>query len=147
MPKPEGQTAHASQSSRPADAVNVAAGHAAHTRLLLAVAAAAMCVPAAQGVRTGWHADASLVGEKLVPAWHAAHWRSASGDPATDRPKPMGHVDHAVHWSRPAEDVNVPALHCAQTRSLLAVAAAVVCVPATHGWRTSLHTAPSLTSE
>jgi hypothetical protein len=68
--------------------------------------------------------------EYVVPATQAAHWRSASAEPAADWPWPMPQVAHAAQLSV-ASVVLAPALkepdaQGAHVRSLLAVAAAVV---------------------
>ena len=85
-PEPAGHVDHAVQTLRPEEALNVPARHMAHLRSAVAVAADLMCEPAPQGLRTRVHGSALLLSEKLVPTWHAAHWRSAVADPCATSP-------------------------------------------------------------
>jgi hypothetical protein len=85
--------------------------------------------------------------EKFTPATHGAHWRLKDADPALDIPNPVAHVRHAVHDASPALAVNVPWVQLAHARSLVAVAAAVVYVPAMQGLLTPTHGAASSTLE
>jgi hypothetical protein len=88
---------------------------------------------------TATHAPPSLALEYVLPDVHAAHWRSATAEPAVVIPWPIGHVDHAVHVLRPAEAVKVPGAQSVHVRSLDAVAAAVVKLPAAHSSLTPAH--------
>jgi hypothetical protein len=79
---------------------------------------------------TATHAPPSLALEYVLPDVHAAHWRSATAEPAVVIPWPIGHVDHAVHVLRPAEAVKVPGAQSVHTKSALAVAGVWMNVPA-----------------
>ena len=118
----------------------------AHARSLVSVAAVVSHSSPAH-TRTALHAAPLFATEKLTPSVHAVHARSDVGVPATDWPSPVGHVAHAAQLLCPAEPVNVPLAHAAQTRSLDAVATAAVCWPAAHGARTAAHLAASLLAE
>jgi hypothetical protein len=85
--------------------------------------------------------------EYVWPTVQGEHWRSSMADPACDMPKPAGHVVQALHDIAPAFALKVPASQLAHLRSLVAVAMAVVYVPAAHGALTVLHTAPLVASE
>jgi hypothetical protein len=89
--------------------------------------------------------------EYALPDWQAAHWRSATAEPATDMPWPTAHVAHVAHSSTASvvlvPALKVPAAQLAHCRSLLVVAAAVVWKPAAHGALTAAHAAPSLVAE
>jgi hypothetical protein len=73
----------------------------------------------------------------------------AVAEPATDKPEPIGHVTHAEQLSSVAVvlvlalALKAPDAQASHSRSLLAVAAAVVWKPAAHGELTAEHTAPS----
>jgi hypothetical protein len=102
-------------------------------------------------VVTATQADPLSTSEYARPDWQAAHWRSATAEPATDRPEPIGHVTHVAQLST-ASVVLVPALKApaaqlAHCRSLLAVAAAVVRNPAAHGALTAVHASPLFAGE
>lgn len=146
-PVPAAHVRHAAHELCPALSVKVPAAHAAHTRSLLAVAAFAVCWPAAHGALTAAHASPLSTDENVLPATHGAHTRSVLGVPSTDSPEPTPHVDHAAHCACPALDVNCPCAHDAHTRSLLAVAAFEVRCPAAHGARTAEQAPPSLRVE
>jgi hypothetical protein len=68
-------------------------------------------------------------------------------EPATDRPKPIGHVVHVAQATLPAEALKEPSAQVAHVRSALAVAALLMKVPAAHGALTLAHAAPSLAPE
>ena len=164
-PCPAGHVAHAVHVSFPGVALNVLFTHAEHTRLDMAVGAAISVSPAAH-VLISWHtlSNASVAAvaincvplhvvtfthaaplsssEYEAPAVHAAHWRSASAEPATSWPWPTGHVAHRVHASFPDVSLKVPVGHGSHTRSLLTVAAVLVYKPGPHGALTGWHAAP-----
>jgi hypothetical protein len=128
-------------------ALKVPPAQLAHCRSLLAVAAAVVWKPAAHGTLTAVHAVPSLVAENVAPAWQAAHWRSATAEPATDMPWPAAHVAHAAQLSVAVVLVLVLALkesnaQASHSRSLLEVAPCLVNVPAEHLALTATHAAP-----
>ena len=63
---------------------------------------------------TATHAPPSLALEYVMPDAHAAHWRSASAEPALDMPWPIGHVDQAAHASDPTVALKCPVAHAVQ---------------------------------
>ena len=79
------------------------------------------------------------------PSGHALHVRAAVVLSA-EIFSPLPHVVCGLHTSAPPV-ANVLLPHTAHVMSLLAVAAALTCSPAGHGWRTALHALPSLSSE
>jgi hypothetical protein len=81
----------------------------------------------------------SLTAENVEPATHGMHCRSLEAVPSTDMPWPTAQVAHVALSIWPALPVNVPATLTAHVRSLLAVAAAVVCVPAAQESLTTTH--------
>ena len=128
-----GHVDHAVHVLRPADAVNVPGAQPAHTKLALAVAGVRMKVPARQLTVASTQKPLS---EKVIPATHVVHWRSAATDPALAWPKPGLHEDQVVHVLRPGDAANVPDAHTAHSRSLDAVGVAVVYVPVAQTART-----------
>jgi hypothetical protein len=62
-------------------------------------------------------------------------------------PWPTGHVRHAEQESRPGPAVNVSGAQLEHCRSLVDVASASVCVPASQGGRTGVQAAPELVAE
>ena len=96
-----------------------------------ALAEGALCsysVP--EHVVTATHAAPLSTSEYDVPATQAAHWRSATAEPAADWPWPMPQVAHAAQLSVASVELTPvlkePGAQEAHMRSLLAVAAAVV---------------------
>ena len=126
IPWPIGHVDHAVHVLRPAEAVKVPGAQSAHVRSLDAVAAAVVKLPAAHCALTGTHVLPPSVDVYVTPASHAAHWRSAVAEPGTDTPSPAAHVVHGEHALRPGEAVKVPCAHSVHTRSLVAVAVAVM---------------------
>ena len=84
-----------------ASALKKPEAHVSHTRLLLAVAAVLVKLPAEHTSLTMVHAAPLSSVENDVPATHAAHWRSAVLEPAADCPWPTGHVAHAAQAPLP----------------------------------------------
>ena len=102
--------------------------------------------------RTAVQAPPVLAAEKVAPSSHAAHWRSAVAVPAADWPSPTRHVANVAQLSTLsvpalAPALNVPEAQGAHTTSLLAVAAAVVRVPAAHDELTVVHSVPLFSVE
>ena len=139
MPNPIGHVDQTPHDMRSALAVNVPGLQSSHVLSLDAVAAFFKKVPGLQGALILSHAVSLCEAENVDPTSHGAQRRSAMSEPALDMPSPGGHVDQAVHKARPALGVKVPGAHGAQVRSLVAVATAVVYVPAGHRWRTATH--------
>ena len=135
-PWPAGQVAHGVHESVAVVFVLVPSlkwpeAHAVHMRSLLAVAAVVVWKPGPHGALTATHTSPLSTGEYVVPTSQAAHWRSAVAVPAADWPWPAGHVAHGVHTSVAVVFALVwslkwPEAHGAHSRSLLAVAAAMV---------------------
>ena len=116
------------------------------------VATASMANPATQGVLTRSQAAPDVTVENETPTTHGEHWRSAVAVPSADWPSPAGHVANVAQLSTLsvpalAPALNVPEAHGAHTTSLLAVAAAVVRVPAAHDELTVVHFAPLFSVE
>ena len=146
MPDPTPHFAQALHFCRPAEAVKVPSRHAAHVRSLLAVAAAVMYEPAAQGWLTASQDAVPTDFEKDTPAWHAVHERSVLSVPAA-QPNPAGHVPHATHAWLPDVALKELAPHTRQVRSVDAVGALSMYAPAGHGAPTAAHALPSLDLE
>ena len=144
LPSPTAHLAHTAQLSVAMVlaltlALKVPKAHAVHTTSLLALAAVVVNVPAAHGALTATHASPLSSVEYVEPATHAAHWRSAVAEPATDMPCPAGHVVHAAHASLPAVALNVPSGHALHTRLDVLVNAVVSYSPTAHvemSWHT-----------
>jgi len=94
------------------------------------------------GLRTATHAPPLATAEKVVPAAHDEHWRSAVAEPAAVIPLPTEHFVHDAHNPLPSAVLNVPAVQGAQTRSLASVGALLMNSPAAHALRTDAHAAP-----
>jgi hypothetical protein len=114
---------------------------AAHSRSLLTVAATVVRKPASHGALTALHTLSSLTSEYVEPPSQASQTRSALAEPENSKPWPIGQVAHAVQAIRPALAANAPAVQSSHVRSLLAVASAVVYLPAMHGLLTPSHVA------
>jgi hypothetical protein len=80
MPWPIGHVDQAAHELWSAEAANVSGVQSVHTRSALAVAGVWMKVPAWQLAVASTQKPLS---EKVLPATHVAHWRSAAVDPAT----------------------------------------------------------------
>lgn len=94
----------------------------------------------------------SLTALNVLPTVQAAHCRSAVALPALERPCPTAQVCQVAQVSTEVVLVLAPALNCpptqsAHTRSLEAVAAAVVRLPAVQASLTVAQAAPSSVSE
>ena len=142
-PSPTGHVAHAVQLSvaivELVLLLNMPSAHEAHVRSLLAVAATVVWKPGAHGALTAWQGAPLSTSEKVEPAVQVAHSRSAIFEPSLDCPCVTGHVCQVVQLMRPALRVKVPELQLSHVRSLLAVANAVVNVPATQALLTAMH--------
>jgi hypothetical protein len=141
MPSPTGHVAQAEQLSVASvvlvPALKRPAPHSRHCRSLLALAATVVRRPGPHDALTSWHAAPLSTFENVEPAVQPAHWRSADLEPGTNWPWPAGHVAHVAQRIKPALAVNVPVLQLSHVRSLLAVASAVVYLPAMHGLLTA----------
>lgn len=73
--------------------------------------------------------------------------RSAKAEPAVSWPEPGVHMLHAWHEARPALAVKVPSGQYEHTRSLVAVALALVNDPWAHGAPTAVHDTASIVPE
>ena len=118
---------HVVHPTLPALALKLPGSQLAHSRSLVAVAAALNDLPAMQGALTAVHAAPSSALEKLEPTVHAVHCRFAVALPALDWPSPAGQVDHAVH-----------------TRSLEVVATALRYVLPVHAAPTAVQASPAV---
>ena len=103
-----------------------------HVRSLESVAALFMYSPAAHSPRMAAHAAPLSSAENVAPSSHAAHWRSAVSEPATDMPSPAAHVFHAAQAWLPAVAFHVPLAQVAHSRSDEAPGALVSYLPAAH---------------
>lgn len=151
-PCPAGQVCQAVHEVWPALAVNVPEAQSWHVRSLVAVAAALRYLPAGQAPPTAVQAVPSLTALNVLPTVQAAHSRSAVALPALERPCPTAQVCQVAQVSTEVVLVLAPALNCpvaqsAHTRSLEAVAAAVVRLPAAQASLTVAQAAPSSVSE
>jgi hypothetical protein len=97
-----------------------------------------------QGADTATHTPPL---EYVVPDAHAVHWRLMLAAGVFDWPKPAVHVAHGAHVLRPGDSVNVPIAQSLHTRSLVAVAAMVMYVPAAHATLTAVHATILLVAE
>ena len=118
------------------------AGHAAHSRFVLAEGAL-VSYSFISHVRTAMHGSASLLTLKVLPTVQGAHARSEVEVPSIVRPDPFLHVRHATHAVAPAASEkclgahrvhaalpareNVPIL-----QDVHALARCLDCVPAGH---------------
>merc|ERR1719424_1490632 len=125
-------------------ALNVPDSQGLQTRFDDAVGALASNQPLPHDALTRAQTSALSIAEKVEPALHGVHLRSATLEPGVDRPSPTGHCFHAAQVYRPGGEVKVPEPHASQVRSAPAVASAVVRVPATHAGLTDSHSAALL---
>ena len=131
-PWPTGHVAHAVHAWLPAEDLNVSKVHEAHVASLATVAALLMYSPAAHTPRTASHASPLSVAEKVAPATHGAHVRSAVAEPAMDWPWPTAHVLQATHAELPAVALNMPLVHAVHSRLDEGPALTVSYSPAPH---------------
>ena len=102
------------------------------TRSTDAVGETVSVYPAAQGAVVSLQAAPLSVAEKVAPATHGAHVRSAVAEPAMDWPWPTAHVRQAVHVALPAVALKVSLVHAVHSRLDEGPALTVSYSPAPH---------------